>query len=61
MKHWKNKKISINIIPSLEIRKLNVESDKVTVKETPGLTFSWLGFGLDISGIPYYFKIKTQK
>lgn len=56
LNHWKTKKISINIVPSLQIRKLDVESDKVTLKETPGLTISWLGFGLDISGIPYYFK-----
>jgi hypothetical protein len=53
----------INLIPNFEVRKLNIESDKITIKETPGLTLSWLGFGLNVSGIPYYFKkhIKENK
>lgn len=61
--HWSRKRININLIPNLEIRKLNIESDKATIKETPGLTLSWLGFGLNVSGIPYYFKeqIKEKK
>lgn len=61
--HWSQKRFKINLIPNLEVRKLNIESDKVTIKETPGLTLSWLGFGLNVSGIPYYFKeqIKEKK
>jgi hypothetical protein len=61
--NWSNKKFKINLIPNLEIRKLNIGSDRLTIKETPGITLSWLGLGLDISGIPYYFKqsIKENK
>ena len=58
LNYWKDKNIFVNILPLLQIRKLDVKSDKLTVKETPGLTLSWLGFGLDISGLPYYFKNK---
>lgn len=59
---WNQKKIKLNLIPNLEIRKLTHESDKITVKETPGVTLNWLGFALNISGIPYYFKNnKKQK
>lgn len=61
--HWSQKIFKINLIPNLEVRKLNIESDKTTIKETPGFTLSWLGFGLNVSGIPYYFKkqIKEKK
>ena len=61
--HWSEKRFMINLIPNLEVRKLTIESDKITIKETPGLTVSWLGFGLNVSGIPYYFKkhIKENK